>query len=201
MEKIEIHSDFIYKFKAPAEILRLGKTLASEARFSPGTVRVRQVILTPDDGATPLINWFNKCLEEVKTDLKLICGRLETTLTWVNRSESGEWHHLHRHPNSWASGIFYLSESPAKTWLSKRSHWFPEQPVLELRQDEELVIEKVTSEPGKLIVFPSWIPHSVTEHFGPEPRYTISFNSFPLGQMGNSVNLTTMNLSHNYPEK
>lgn len=133
-----------------------------------------------------LVNYVDKCLNEVKDDLQLdALKNLKVCLMWPNRSVAGEWHHAHQHPWSFLSGIIYVKGTTGKTWFSRRSEYKNivnfELNKNNIKDVEDDLIYKKTPKPGTLIIFPSVLTHSVDEVVGDEPRITVSFNSFPLG--------------------
>jgi uncharacterized protein (TIGR02466 family) len=122
---------------------------------------------------------------------------LRITQSWVNYTEPGQFHHKHAHPNSFVSGVFYpqanqetdriyfyrdgfqmIDLPPAEwnTWNSK-SWWF----------------ETGT---GDLILFPSHLQHSVEPVQGDQTRISLSFNTFPVGMIGDEVDLTSLHVDN-----
>jgi hypothetical protein len=68
-------------------------------------------------------------------------------------------------------------------------------PVDRLDLGDSQVIAKIKTSPGKLVLFPSHLYHSVDEHMIEDhPRYSLSFNTFPSGQIGNFAALAGLNL-------
>jgi uncharacterized protein (TIGR02466 family) len=125
-----------------------------------------------------------------RKDLAVRASEFKIVLSWVNKSPKGRWHHGHRHPNSWISGLFYLTDSGASTWLSRPSIWCDEAiNTLILPKDSHHIIYQNPSTAGKLILFPSTLWHSVNEHDKDEPRQTLSFNAIPWGLVGDSDTL------------
>ena len=146
-----------------------------------------------------IVNWFNNCIDEVKTLHNYECERLSITQMWSNKSTYRCWHHGHKHQYSTVSGIFYVTESNAHTWFSVIDHWKtvsqPFMPVDRLDLGDSQVIAKIKTSPGKLVLFPSHLYHSVDEHMIEDhPRYSLSFNTFPSGQIGNFAALAGLNL-------
>ena len=45
------------------------------------------------------------------------------------------------------------------------------------------ICETVSAEPGKLLIFPSWLRHFSGRHLEDFDRWTISFNAFPEGKV------------------
>jgi uncharacterized protein (TIGR02466 family) len=109
---------------------------------------------------------------------------------WGNRSEFQQWHHPHVHHNSLISGIFYLVNSDSCTWFSVENIWDLWSNSLGLkpyfdRENFSRVIHKEKTIRGNLLIFPSYLYHSVDENTNVDyDRYTISFNTFPCGKIG-----------------
>lgn len=53
---------------------------------------------------------------------------------------------------------------------------------------------QISPKSGKLVIFPSVIKHNVTPVLDNEKRYTIAFNTFIDGNIGNYKNATVLNL-------
>ena len=119
---------------------------------------------------------------------------LRVTQSWLNYCKPGEWHHKHAHPNSFISGVFYLQTTaedkiyfyrdgyqqikmPSENWnvWNSESWWF-EAPQ------------------GRLILFPSSLTHMVETVKGENTRISLSFNTFPVGHVGDDKSLTGLYL-------
>ena len=119
---------------------------------------------------------------------------LKITQSWANYSEPGQFHHKHEHPNSFISGIFYV-----QTNLSDKVYFFndkyqqikftPEN--WNIWNSESWWYEAVA---GRLILFPSSLTHMVPLVEGDQTRISISFNTFPVGVIGDEMNLTELKL-------
>lgn len=138
-----------------------------------------------------LQNWFNLCLQELKEkELRSAKPEFKTCLMWVNKTTKFKFHHKHSHPNSIISGILYLNtaEGMGKTKFYFPNPWWHFQNMWGWWLDEQgQTVEyeyEIIPEPGKLIVFPSHIKHSTTPNLSEEDRYTISFNAFVSGEIG-----------------
>jgi uncharacterized protein (TIGR02466 family) len=193
MEKVKILPQTIYKFKCDKNLLRTTNTLMESEEWVENkyNFRTSNERLEKNPNYIELINWFDKCLSEVKTELDFKCDQLKITQCWGNKSYHGNWHHPHTHPNSIVSGVFYVNSSNSNTWFSIKSIWDSfnglSHETFRLIYDDNstTVIHKNPTIAGDLIIFPSTLYHSVDEHLaGDEYRYTISFNSFPIGKVG-----------------
>ena len=145
----------------------------------------------------------NFCLEKISSVYQKYydSGKIQITQSWANKSDKGQWHHPHRHPNSLISMILYLTDSDACTWFSVKNIWYepfsflnielPEPPPSELKT---FVIHKEKTTAGKLMIFPSVLYHSVDENNSIDTRYTISCNTFIEGDLGNVFDSTYVDI-------
>ena len=118
--------------------------------------------------------------------------RLDITQSWVNVTQTGQFHHHHKHPNSVISGVFY----PQATSARDRIHFSREVGAETIRIEPEQFNTfnsttwwiPVTT--GKLVLFPSGLHHKVEDLPAGDDRISLSFNTFPVGQVGNVQDLT-----------
>jgi len=209
MEKVQILPQTIYKFKCPDQSLitdTLNKLSNENWKSNTYNSRTANGRLEKSKEYEKLTIWFSDCLNLVKNNLKFQCDELKITQCWANKSGLDQWHHQHVHPNSMVSGIFYLTDSNSKTWFSVRSIWtsftgdvYDDPFKVQYGNSEELIIiHKQETISGDLIIFPSSLSHSVDQHKIEEfDRYTISFNSFPSGRIGDYGSLSGLEISIN----
>lgn len=100
--------------------------------------------------------------------------------SWSHITTNGGYHDYHTHPYSSWCGIFYVDAGDTDT-ESKNGHNRFYSP---LTISPELGLEFVTHNyhdpvalTGKLIVFPSFIPHSAMPYFGDKERIVVAYNS------------------------
>ena len=135
-----------------------------------------------------LHGWFYACLEEYYNEYQLYCDGLEISLSWFNHAPagSGVGHPLHRHPMSYVSAVYYLTEGAPTAFddpVTPRVY-----DTLDVFQHEAMVNEwgineTITPEPGKLIIFPAWLRHYSDRQLDNFDRWTMSFNAFPAGKV------------------
>ena len=121
---------------------------------------------------------------------------LRITQSWCNYTEPGQWHHKHAHPNSFVSGVFYPQANRETDKIYFYRDGF-QQIKLEpknwnLWNSESWWFEVGT---GDLILFPSSLEHMVETVRGDQTRISLSFNTFPLGNIGEEVSLTGLQIS------
>ena len=115
--------------------------------------------------------------------------------SWFNVNEPGSTHHRHYHPNSIISGVLYVHVPERSGQLVFISPHNNRDIVLDKKRNMTRNVFDVTSffpvqEEGNLILFPSYVEHLVSKNESNENRYTISFNIFVKGHLGNSSELT-----------
>jgi len=155
-----------------------------------------------------LFEFFDKCLLELKTILKLE-EKLELTIVscWANKNSKLQYHHYHLHPNSIVSAIFYLTtHESGNTVFAIPDPWYKDinsQPGFMAcsinngaTYGETLPQLSGKNKPvsGKLVLFPSHVKHKVLPLTSNEDRYTISFNTFVSGVLGENNHSVYLNL-------
>lgn len=131
-----------------------------------------------------LFDWFRQCLDEIRLKQKYDCDSFEITSSWFNRSlpRSQMSLNLHRHSMSFFSAVFYLTEGSPTVFEDPVIHRTQAQlEVLRELDKDSSPHQNIEAEPGKLIIFPSWLFHFSAPHIGDKDRYVISFNTMPQG--------------------
>jgi uncharacterized protein (TIGR02466 family) len=115
------------------------------------------------------------------------------TQSWLNYTETNQYHHKHTHSNSLISGVFYINSDEKfdkikffnesyktikfeiKNWniWNSESWWFPVKT-------------------GDVILFPSSLTHMVETKQGDNTRISLAFNVFVKGTVGNNKQLTEL---------
>ena len=100
-------------------------------------------------------------------------------LAWANISETGAFNTMHTHPGMTWSGVYYVDagESPGQNDSGILKFMDPSPgsaasflPFLARATPQ---IQPVA---GLMLLFPSYVPHSVLPHRGSRPRISIAFN-------------------------
>jgi uncharacterized protein (TIGR02466 family) len=131
----------------------------------------------------PLYLWINQCLEQIKLLFKDDESLFDLCISdcWVNRQRLGEKVGEHYHSMSLISGIYYLDDSDTKTVFQIQNNNFPSPDFFFNGYSKSKIKYEVKPEKGKLILFPSYIRHSVNMHRSLTTRYTVAFNTFYKG--------------------
>jgi uncharacterized protein (TIGR02466 family) len=109
------------------------------------------------------------------------------TQSWINETRIGQEHHVHSHPNSIFSGVFYINADinfDKITFIKNQSSDIQIQHREFHKYNSNAWYWEVGS--GALLLFPSYLKHSV----GPvlpspirESRISLSFNTFIKGHL------------------
>lgn len=111
------------------------------------------------------------------------------TNSWAAISKPGEKHHTHFHPNSIISGVLYLQTSSLAGDLVLH-HKSTLQQGFDFSYDINSynlfnsTTWNLTPDTGDIIIFPSWLNHSVDENNWDKERIIIGFNTFVKGEFG-----------------
>ena len=119
---------------------------------------------------------------------------LRITQSWINKTCVGEFNHHHTHPNSFISGVYYFKGNDNdKIHFGKNKH----EPIKIPTKNPNLANATswwLPAKQGTLILFPSSLPHWVNTVENKNTRYSLAFNTFPIGIVGDNVELTELKL-------
>lgn len=120
---------------------------------------------------------------------------LRVTQSWCNYTEPGQYHHKHAHPNSFVSGVFYpqANRETDRIYFYRDNYQQIKFPPSEWNvwNSDSWWFEVGT---GDLILFPSSLTHMVETVKGEQTRISLSFNTFPVGVVGEEMDLTGLKL-------
>ncbi len=209
LKTIDICPQRIYEFHADDSLTNLSKSLLVNQEWTSSVTKEGWLTnalscdkrLHKDERYKPFTDWLEECIEKVRSEQNYECEKLSITQMWGSMGGYKSWHQTHGHSYSIVSGVFYVTDSNARTWFSEPSMWerlktnpsYDTMPVS--RKNITDPISKITSEKGKLIIFPSSLLHSVDEHLDKDNlRYTMSFNTFPSGEVGHFSSAAGLNI-------
>ena len=118
------------------------------------------------------------------------------TQSWLNYTETNQYHHKHEHPNSLISGVFYINcnEKFDKINFYKKDNYSTiklETKEWNLWNSESWWFSVKT---GNIILFPSHLTHAVETKQGDNTRTSLAFNVFVKGTLGDNKMLTELYL-------
>ena len=115
------------------------------------------------------------------------------TQSWLNYTETNQYHHKHQHPNSLVSGVFYINcheeHDTIKFFNNKYLTIKPEVKDWNIWNSDAWWFSVKT---GDVILFPSSLTHMVETKQGDNTRISLAFNVFIKGTVGDVKNLTEL---------
>jgi uncharacterized protein (TIGR02466 family) len=110
--------------------------------------------------------------------------------SWGNTLKKDEPIHVHMHPNSYVSGVFYLTDGAPLNFHSpyQTEDLFTLRPLVKWEEHNEYTwqVLKVPIKAGYVLLFPSRLKHNVDNNTN-DYRYSIAFNTMPIGAIGDST--------------
>ena len=126
-----------------------------------------------------LISSIHEAVKKVLEFLKIADTPFVMTGLWANMNAPGASHKMHNHPNNLLSGVYYVQTGKGADTINfhdpRPQKDVIKPPVTELTADNTDQVV-VTVNDGTLLVFPSWLPHSVDSNRSNQMRISISFN-------------------------
>ena len=104
---------------------------------------------------------------------------VEITGCWATVLAKGATHKAHSHPNNFLSGVYYVRVYPGSDTINfhdpRRQTHVIRPPVVELTaENTDQVVVRLAN--GTLLMFPSYLEHSVDANTREEERISVSFN-------------------------
>jgi len=197
MKKLNAFIDIIYEFKASDELLKSSYEEVLKLDFYQNThnkisipnikqkeEKQENLNLLYNPKFNDLHKWFNECLAMVAKDVGYK-GEHKVIHSWANKSKKNERHHVHSHPMSIISGVFYLTTS--LEGKGGETYYIYDSPSWDkcFLKHNNYHYFYVRPEAGKLILFPGLLSHGCEPNDDESTRYTIAFDSFPSGEVAN----------------
>ncbi|MCP3719945.1 2OG-Fe(II) oxygenase family protein [Paraburkholderia sp. CNPSo 3281] len=126
-----------------------------------------------------LIAHIERAARDVLAFLKVADTPFHITGCWVNVLDPGGTHATHSHPNNFLSGVYYLRSQAGADTINfhdpRPQTTVIRPPVTELTAYNTDQVVLPVSE-GTLLLFPAWLPHSVSVNTSAQARVSVSFN-------------------------
>ena len=104
--------------------------------------------------------------------------KIKITTSWFTATEPNTTPTLHRHQNSWYSGVYYFQDSYSGI-LFKNPIERDITTYGETTTNWRLIPEK-----NQLIIFPSYLHHKIEKNISDTVRHSLAFNIMPDGLTG-----------------
>lgn len=121
--------------------------------------------------------------------------------SWLSYKHPNQHHAYHTHPNSLISGVFYFGIPDPQTPAIKfhkpeggiNASYISPKTLSNFKELKYAQKEfSINFEPGTLLLFPSFLPHSVPLNKSENTRCSLAFNIVPSLGLGDEGNLTEL---------
>ncbi len=148
-------------------------------RLEPGRGWQSEHALHEREELRELVACVGNATRSVLRFLQIGDEAFEITGCWATVLASGAAHKAHSHPNNYLSGVYYVRTPPGADTINfhdpRNQAGVIRPPVVELTaENTDQVVVRVAN--GTLLVFPSYLEHSVDANPSEEERISISFN-------------------------
>jgi uncharacterized protein (TIGR02466 family) len=161
-------------------IVRLLERMRRElGPLPPGQGWQSEALLHQRDEFQELAACVMDAAKSVVTFLRIGYDEFEITGCWATVLAKGGRHKAHTHPNNYLSAVYYVRTHPGADTINfhdpRAQASVIRPPVTELTaQNTDQVVIKVAD--GTLLLFPSYLEHSVNPNESTEERISVSFN-------------------------
>lgn len=164
---------------ANAAVLDLIARLRGAAPLAAGSAWQSKHDLQELPELRELMACFDDAVRSVLRFLRVGHDDFAITACWANLYAPGAAHRMHTHPNNFLSGVYYVRTAEGGNTINfhdpRAQSAIIRPPVTALtRENADQVVMPV--EPGALLLFPAFLPHSVDENRSAALRASLSFN-------------------------
>jgi len=128
----------------------------------------------------PLIRFIDDTIAWVKVYLDIDDGfDLRVSDMWLNINGKGSYNTPHIHGNTFFGGVYYVKthEGCGQIQFHEPSNIREYHcPPYARSTPRNCLVQQCAAEPGRLCIFPAYLPHEVTENTVDEERISIAFN-------------------------
>ena len=148
-------------------------------RLEPGRGWQSEQALHEREELQDLVACVSNATRSILRFLQIGDEAFEITGCWATVLAKGAAHKAHSHPNNYLSGVYYVRTPPAADTINfhdpRNQAGVIRPPVVELTaENTDQVVIRVAD--GTLLLFPSYLEHSVDANTSEEERVSISFN-------------------------
>ena len=203
MNKPEIHSIFpipIYKTKIDRgftkQELNFVKEQKKHCTKNQGNINTKDSYILNRKEFKNIKKYLDKCCKDYLDTV--ICPKnnieLYITQSWLNYTETNQFHHQHQHPNSVISGVLYFDSNIKndKILFSHPTVYQQIKPEVDKFNLWNSTTWFFPVETGNLFMFPSSTTHQVETKQGNNTRISLAFNTFYKGSVGSNTQLTEL---------
>jgi len=176
--KVELHTQLREEINAKA-LAALARMRRDQPPLAPGAGWQSAQTLHELDDFHDLVTCVRHTVTAILRFLRIGYDAFEITGCWATILARGAEHKAHWHPNNFLSGVYYVQTHAGADTINfhdpRNQTGILRPPVVELTaENTDQVVVRVKD--GTLLVFPSWLRHSVDANTSEKERISISFN-------------------------
>jgi len=156
------------------KIIQLSKTLPSVGKSNSGGWQSESTAERSD--------LMSQIITEVDYRMNYVyeqygIGKPKLNNYWINVNPKNTFNFSHNHPHSYFSAVLYIKTPKDSGSISfERPDMLNDYIVPSIIKPNNSVLFKVTPQAGMLLIFPSFLKHSVDINLSDEERISIAFN-------------------------
>ena len=193
------------QWREASDVIPMFPSLVWKTQIEPGLrdalrARIEAVLAEMRSGLPPLAagqGWQSEQTLHVREELRELVACIDDSIAavmrflrvgqapyqitgcWATLLAQGASHRRHSHPNNFLSGVYYVRTGPGADTINfhdpRPQTGIIRPPVVELTaENTDQVVVSVRD--GTLLVFPSYLEHSVDANEGAQNRLSLSFN-------------------------
>jgi uncharacterized protein (TIGR02466 family) len=178
LSKLEVDHNKVLKHIENIEFKITDASIQGEANVyvSKNLNILDEISFLKDEIYNNIKNYLNNIMK-LKMDFQF-------TTSWVTKTFSNGYSQEHTHQNSFLSGVYYPigNENFKIKFHKEKNTWSAE--ILEINDLNADWYNVNITENNALILFPSNLKHSIEKNLSNKIRYSIAFNTLPLGEIG-----------------
>lgn len=176
--KVELYTQLSEAINAKA-LAALSHMRRGLPPFAPGAGWQSTQTLHELDDFQDLVTCVRHTVTGILRFLRIGYDAFEITACWATILAPGAEHKVHCHPNNFLSGVYYVRTHAGADTINfhdpRNQTGVIRPPVVQLTaENTDQVVVRVKD--GALLVFPSWLRHSVDANTSEAERISISFN-------------------------
>ena len=133
--------------------------------------------LAPINFVSAIKNNLNTLIDDMDWDLSIQSVKISSM--WAIINEKGAWNQKHQHSNSDISAAYYVTAHEGCgdiVFYDPRPARVYKQPIAKSPNKLNGTVNSIKPEAGMLVLFPSYLDHSVNPNISNKKRVVISFN-------------------------
>jgi uncharacterized protein (TIGR02466 family) len=178
LSKLEVDHNKVLKYIENIEFEKTGPSIRGQAdnSISKNKNMLEKLPFLKNEIYMQIKHYLNNVMQ-FKMDFQF-------TTSWVTKTEQNGYSQKHLHQNSFLSGVYYPIGNESFNIKFYKEEYFWGIKASETNDLNADWFNINITENSVLILFPSNLRHSIEKNLSNKIRYSIAFNTLPLGEIG-----------------